>query len=83
MDALNEGDKLWVEALAATYEFSEACAKLNGSNSRPEINPLNQLITTLMAELWEKRFSQSEIRDAFQIALVEMNCYADGKERRA
>jgi hypothetical protein len=38
------------------------------------------MINTLMTELWDRSFSQSEIRAAFEAALADMNRYAAGEE---
>ncbi len=39
-------------------------------------------MTQLMTELWDQGFSQTEIREAFEAALVAMPDYAAGEERR-
>ena len=36
----------------------------------------------LMTELWDRGFSQTEIREAFEAALVDLPRYAEGIERR-
>jgi hypothetical protein len=36
-----------------------------------------------MAELWDRNFSQSEIRIAFEEAIKDMPRYAGGDERRS
>jgi hypothetical protein len=36
----------------------------------------------LMTELWDRGFSQSEIGEAFESALIDMPRYAPGEERR-
>nr|WP_250814276.1 hypothetical protein [Neorhizobium tomejilense] len=41
------------------------------------------IINTLMTELWDRNFSQEEIRTAFQAALDDMPRYAAGEERRS
>ena len=44
---------------------------------------LLQAITCLMTELWDKGFSQTEIREAFTGAVTDMPRYAAGEERRS
>jgi hypothetical protein len=41
------------------------------------------IINTLMTELWDRNFSQQEIRTAFQAALDDMPRYTAGVDRRA
>jgi len=36
-----------------------------------------------MTELWDRNFSQSEIRTAFEVAISDMPRYAAGEERRS
>jgi SOS response regulatory protein OraA/RecX len=43
----------------------------------------SQAINYLMTELWDKGFSQSEIREAFNAAVADMPRYAAGEERRS
>lgn len=44
---------------------------------------LPQAINCLMTELWDKGFSQTEIREAFTAAITDMARYATGEERRS
>jgi len=62
-------------------KFASACAKLRDSNpyDRPA---LNTVIVDLVAELWDRFFSQTEIRTAFESALSGLPRYAAGEERR-
>ena len=82
MDELDDGEKLWVEADKAAYNFGQACAKVRDANPSSENNALDAMINTLMTELWDRCFSQTEIRNAFEAALADMNRYAAGEERR-
>jgi len=43
---------------------------------------LEWTMNCLMTELWDQFFSQTEIRNAFNEALDDMNRYAAGEERR-
>lgn len=80
---LDANDRIWFGALGAAAEFGYACATLRDNNPYPEQVALDQLINTLMTELWDRGFSQTEIRTAFDKALADMNRYAAGDERRS
>ena len=67
----------------AAYEFAQRCASLAARNPYNSAAPLSCIINTLMTELWDRSFSQSEIRTAFQEALENMSRYAAGEERRS
>ena len=67
----------------AAYEFGLRCANLAARNPHEETAPLDRLITALMTELWDRNFSQSEIRTAFEEAIKHMPRYAAGEERRS
>jgi hypothetical protein len=45
--------------------------------------PLDYVINALMTELWDRNFSQTEIRNAFEEAMRDMPRYAAGDERRS
>ena len=67
----------------AAYDFGLKCAVLVKSNPYNLPGPLNGLINTLMTELWDRNFSMTEIRSAFEAALKDMPRYAAGEERRS
>jgi hypothetical protein len=67
----------------AAYEFALRCARLVTSNPYPSVVPLSSIINTLMTELWDRNFSQGEIRVAFDGAIKDMPRYAAGQERRS
>jgi hypothetical protein len=67
----------------AAYNFALRCAQLVKSNPYSLPAPLNVLINTLMTELWDRNFSQTEIRVAFAEAIKDMPRYAAGEERRS
>jgi hypothetical protein len=65
----------------APHQFAEACSDLrNISPLRAE--SLDQMMNTLMTELWDRCFSQTQIRTSFLNALSDMNRYAAGEEIR-
>lgn len=79
----NEQDTPWEGlCLDAASAFARKCADLNGSNPY-ELDALEGIINTLMTELWDNGFSQSEIRTAFEKAILDMPRYAAGVERRS
>jgi len=69
------------QCLVAADAFASRCAELYSSNPYSEV-PLQRIINTLMTELWDRGFSQSEIRSAFEKAVADMPRYAAGEERR-
>lgn len=68
-------------SLDAAAAFATQCRELYVENPYKEI-PLRSIINTLMTELWNNGFSQSEIRHAFEAAVGDMSRYAGGEERR-
>jgi len=69
----------------AAYEFGLRCANLAAVNPLPDSipAPLDYFINSLMTELWDRNFSQTEIRNAFEEAIKDMPRYAAGEERRS
>lgn len=64
------------------WKFGEDIAALHHSNPWPDQPLLFQAINHLATELWDKGFTQAEIRDAFEAAVADMPGYATGDERR-
>jgi hypothetical protein len=79
---LDADDKVVLAAYDAAYVFGQACSTFRDQNPYPQIVPLDDMINTLMTELWDRRFSQTEIRTAFEQALGDMGRYAAGEEVR-
>lgn len=78
----NDDEVSWeMKCLEAASSFAARCKELYASNPYSEI-PLHSILNTLMTELWDSGFSQSEIRDAFNDAVLDMPRYAAGEERR-
>jgi hypothetical protein len=67
----------------AAYWFALRCAELVTENPYKFAAPLNGIITDFMTELWDRNFSQTEIRAAFEEAIKNMPRYAAGAERRS
>ena len=68
--------------LAEGHKFALMCEQLRDSNpyDRPA---LNDVVEYPMTELWDRNFSQSEIKAAFEYAVACLPGYAAGEERRA
>jgi hypothetical protein len=66
----------------AAWAFGQQCRELNKSNPY-DLVALDHIINTLMTELWDNDFSQTEIRSAFEQALADMPRYAAGLEKRS
>jgi hypothetical protein len=70
----------------ASFEFGLRCRELRDSNpygSEPNTQPvLEQVMTHLATELWDQRFSQAEIKEAFERAVAALATYCAGEERR-
>lgn len=79
------GETPW-EGLAdvAACEFGERCRELAASHpyGADYPPPLDVLIANLATELWDRYFSRSEIRAAFEGALETQANYAAGEARR-
>ena len=75
-------DQWQTELYEASYRFSLALRDLSDSNPWPEQPVLGKAINTLATELWDRRFSLSEIQAAFQEAAVDLPRYAAGQEIR-
>jgi hypothetical protein len=81
---MSEQEDPWeLQCLDAAYEFALRCAVLVARKPYHEGAPLEHLINTLMTELWDRNFSQREIRTAFEEGIKDMPRYAAGAERRS
>ena len=63
-------------------DFARRCRDLCAANPSDHHAPLDVIISTMMTELWDFGFSQSEIKGAFTEAIAAMPAYAAGEERR-
>ena len=62
--------------------FAQRCAELRDCNPYPR-PPLEEIVPAFMTALWDRGFSQSDIRNAFERAVAEMRHYTAGEERRS
>ncbi|WP_306115079.1 MULTISPECIES: hypothetical protein [unclassified Roseovarius] len=67
----------------AAHDFAEIIRKLCDENPSKLADPLTHVMNDLMTELWDRAFSQSEIRHAFLEAIDDLDRYAAGEERRS
>lgn len=81
-DDLTEDERSYLAATNACATLAERCNELRNREYFADRDPLGQIIEFLTTELWDRSFSQSEIRAAFNRALADMNRYAAGQERR-
>ena len=64
------------------HQLSASLRELHETNPWPDHAVLDQAINTLATELWDRCFSQTEIRTAFENALADLPRYAAGDEIR-
>ncbi|RZJ03402.1 MAG: hypothetical protein EON89_11835 [Brevundimonas sp.] len=86
MDSIdpNDPDDAWqLKYSSVLWRFGEDVKALHQTNPWPELPLLPKAINSLMAELWDLGFSQTEIREAFEAAVADMPRYAAGEESRA
>jgi hypothetical protein len=68
--------------LAAVQEFAGILRRLHTSNPWPDLPGLPQAMTYLMTELWDRGFTQAQIKEGFESALAELPKYTGGEEIR-
>jgi len=78
-----EDDDWQSKWLDAVYSVAESLKESDQSNPRPESPLLPQAINYLMTELWDRGFSQTQIREAFEAAVADMPRYAASEETRS
>lgn len=83
MDPDDPKDAWQMRTSAAIQNFGVALRELHETNPWPERPLLPLAINHLMTELWDHRFSQTEIREAFEAAMEDMPRYAGGNETRS
>jgi len=68
--------------LVAIQKLAATLKELEQANPWPDRPLLPQAMNYLMTELWDRGFSQTQIRQAFQDAVSDMPRYAAGDEVR-
>jgi len=82
MDKLDQDpDDLWQDQwMNALYQVASLLRELEKANPWPERPLLPQALEYLMTELWDRGFSQTEIRVAYNDAVARLPGYAAGEE---
>jgi len=77
----NDCDAWKSDWIAASDAFAIHCATARDTNpyDRPA---LNEIMIFLATELWDRRFSVTEIKSAFEESVELLLPYAAGEERR-
>ena len=75
-------DRWQDEWMNAVHRTAEELGEKHRSNPWPHIPVLPEAMIYLVTELCDRGFSQSEIRQAFDAAMLAMPKYTVGQERR-
>ena len=74
-------DKWQDEWMGAVYRLGELLAEKHQTNPWPHISLLPEAMRYLMTELWDRGFSLTEIRAAFEAAVLDLPGYAVVEKR--
>lgn len=77
-----EWEERWSRWMNAASDLTVELQQLHATNPWTERTVLPEAINFLMTELWDRCFSQTEIREAFDDAVADMPRYAAGDEVR-
>lgn len=77
---LTADETVYFAAINAAEALAECCLRLRGRDFAAGRDPLGHVINALMTALWDRSFSQSEIKAGFNAAVNDVNRY--GQERR-
>jgi len=69
--------------IETAHDFAEEVRRMCNENPSKLADPLTKIMNDTMTELWDRGFSQTEIRQAFLGAIGDLDRYAGGKERRS
>lgn len=81
MTDLDPATAAQLRAIGAADAFAQCCAELRDAALEGRVE-LADIINTLMTELWDRSFTQTDIRKAFEGAVADLNRYAAGEEQR-
>jgi hypothetical protein len=82
-DNLDANDQWQLRLNDVVYSFATALKELDETNPWPDTHPLLPwAMNDLMTELWDRCYTQTQIREAFQAAIADMPRYAAGHEVR-
>ncbi|OWU81501.1 hypothetical protein [Phaeobacter sp. 22II1-1F12B] len=77
-------ETVWsTNVIDAAHDFAEAVRRLCDENPSKFDDPLTKIMNDTMTELWDRGFSQTEIRQAFLSAVGDLDRYSGGEERRS
>ncbi len=77
-------ETVWsTNVIETAHDFAEAVQRMCNENPSKLADPLTNIMNDTMTELWDRGFSQTEIRQAFHCAIGDLDRYAGGKERRS
>lgn len=79
---LDKETKWRLDCLELATDFSIECRKVQADRPNQAAPTLEVVLVDLATELWDRGFSQAEIRQAFQAAMDGLPAYAAGHERR-
>jgi len=82
MDEQFERDAWQTQLSNAPHQLSVSLRELHDTNPWPQHTVLEIAMNTLATELWDRCFSQTEIREAFEKAITDLPCYTAGEEIR-
>ena len=78
-----EKETVWsTNVIETAHDFAEAVRRICNENPSKLADPQTKIMNDTMTELWDRGFSQTEIRQAFLGAIGDLDRYAGGKERR-
>jgi hypothetical protein len=82
-DMPSANDEWQNRSMDAVHQFGHTLKSLHQTNPWPHLPLLPLAMNHLMTELWDHGFSQTEIRQAFELAVADMPRYAAGREVRS
>ena len=81
---LNDPQDAWQMRFSKEVsKFASTLSDLKENNPWPDNSALEAAMVYLMTELWDRQFSQTDIRSAFQGAIDQLPGYAAGSEIRS
>jgi hypothetical protein len=76
------GDQWQDRWMTEVHKLGDTLGAMHTTNPWPDILLLPAVMNYLITELWDRGFSQTEIREAFASATSDLPRYAAGDERR-
>jgi hypothetical protein len=82
-DPFADDERALSDAYNVVADFAKRCRALHEMKGWASEDALGKIMNFLMTELWDQSFSQTEIREAFDASVADMNRYAAGEERHS